>query len=318
MTNYHRGADGTWKRCRATKRPGNGVSGCAIGNMSHAVGRQGVADNGGGVIMESRANGIPMVTTISKLDKNSQTFEAISQAGKKRVYLADGRLLTKKERVWYEDGSLWKKIRLPQSLIRQYRQKLYHESLKFRQFDEFREYDFGNEKQNLERDIFMRWFDETDHLGIDLEKLHVRFGDDNNQENKEPDIIVQGDDFEKPLGVEIVQVFKNVDQAKATKAKYADLEGDFADATYAELLEKFKITLDKKCSKKYVRNKLGYLVLLASNETGHALEERLGRDTKRDSMLFDEAWAISDLPEGARTLRLGVNADRQSTIAQTR
>jgi len=313
MTNYHKSADGEWRRCRAVKREaGNGIEGCAIGANAHAIGRQGIADRGGGVIIEKRANGKNMVTTITPFAK-TQTFQAISQSGKIRTYLADGRLLSKQEKRWLEEDVLWKKIRIPPSPRRLHKMKLHEESLKLRGYEEFRTYDFGNTKQNEERDIFVRWFDTIHHAGFDIQNLKVRMGDDNNPKNKEPDVIVHGDGFEKPLGIEIVQIFDNANRAREKNHK--QVADEILEATPESRLDALHVTLDKKCSKKYAKDNLGYLVLLASDETGVSLSSDIFAQTKRSSMLFDEAWLVSGSHASqVETVRLGVNYSRESQL----
>lgn len=318
VINYHKSPDGMWRRCRAVKRAGGGgVTGCLTApNVAHAIGRQGVADRGGGVIIEQRANGYPMVTTITP-GTESYWFTATSATGKVRYYFVDGRIMTRQERKWLAEGELWRKAKIPASPLKQYRRRLHQESLVRRTFQDFKTYDFGVKKQNEERDVFVKWFEQTDHFGTPLERMEFRLGDDNNQKHKEPDIIIHHPDYKNPIGVELVKVYpaweKGVTLARANPK--APIQ-TFVDSDYKTLLDNTKRMLDQKCSKKYVTEDLHALILLTENQTEFPVPERLARDTKRDSRLFDEAWMLSELPQGKLAIRLGVNMDRKPLLTE--
>lgn len=317
VMNYHKSADGTWRRCRAVKRPGVGVDGCSVlKKFAHAVGRQGVAARGGGTIIEQRANGYPMTTKISPI-LDGYYFTATSASGHVRYYLQDGRLLSRQERKWLKKGLLTRKIQVPPSLIKQHRRKLHQESLIERPFSDFSTHDFGNTKQNEERDTFVAWFKETNHFGAKLEELTFRFGDDNNQNHKEPDLIVRHPSYKDPIGVELVRVYAGWKQGVSMARMNPKLPIQAVnDHDYLTLLENVKRTLDQKCSKKYVKHELSKLILLTENLTEYPVQERLQKDTKRDSKLFDEAWIVNTHPRGKKIMRLGVNLTHKPVAAE--
>jgi len=93
---YHKTAEGTWMRCRAVTRRGQGVTDCPIGSDAHVSGRAGIAARGGGV--EARwEDGDHVRATVSPLRKDG-TFTVTSPKGFRKVYTAVGRLLTLRER----------------------------------------------------------------------------------------------------------------------------------------------------------------------------------------------------------------------------
>lgn len=100
MVSYHKTGDGSWTRCRATKRRGAGVSLCpleAIGVRSeHRNGLEGIAASGGGVLRRWVAEDTYRETRITP--KADGTFEAAT-GKRKRIFKMDGTLVSLKERV---------------------------------------------------------------------------------------------------------------------------------------------------------------------------------------------------------------------------
>lgn len=93
---YHKAKDGTWRRCIASKRKGQSVTLCPIGDRSHVIGRAGIAVQGGGI--EARwEDGNQVKIAISPMDADGR-FTATSHKGMKRVYTADGKLLKLRDR----------------------------------------------------------------------------------------------------------------------------------------------------------------------------------------------------------------------------
>lgn len=100
MVSYHKTGDGSWTRCRATKRRGAGVSLCpleVIGVRSeHRNGLEGIAASGGGVLRRWVAEDTYRETRITP--SGDGTFEAAT-GKRKRIFRMDGTLVSLKERV---------------------------------------------------------------------------------------------------------------------------------------------------------------------------------------------------------------------------
>jgi hypothetical protein len=95
-TRYHLTAEETWMRCRAVKRQGQGVSLCPIGDRAHVVGRQGIADQGGGLEVRTE-NGERVSIFISAVDEDD-TFTTDTPTGRHSVYTASGSLMRLRDR----------------------------------------------------------------------------------------------------------------------------------------------------------------------------------------------------------------------------
>ncbi len=97
---YHN-SSGVWKRCRAHKRPGHGVTQCPLNLKEHVNGRHGIAATGGGVI-ERVVAGKVTNTVISSI--HNGRFTARSDQGFVRVYRANGTVFTLRDRARYGDA----------------------------------------------------------------------------------------------------------------------------------------------------------------------------------------------------------------------
>lgn len=100
MVSYHKTGNGSWMRCRAVKRRGQGVSFCPIEangvQILHENGLEGIASAGGGVLRRWIADDTYRETRITP--NGDGTFTAAT-GKRKSIFKMDGTLLSLRERV---------------------------------------------------------------------------------------------------------------------------------------------------------------------------------------------------------------------------
>jgi hypothetical protein len=100
MTKLHKTAEGYWTRCIATVRKGAGVTDCPLElegvKVTHTIGFQGVAENGGGVVRTPLNEGRYRWTTI--VDLKNGTFRAATPSLARIYSSTSGKLLNRADR----------------------------------------------------------------------------------------------------------------------------------------------------------------------------------------------------------------------------
>jgi hypothetical protein len=95
-TRYHLTKDSCWTQCHALKRPGQMVTQCPIGDRAHVIGRQGIADAGGG--WERRVESGVRISIFISGRRTDGTFSSDAPS-RHTEYDSNGKVLTLRERM---------------------------------------------------------------------------------------------------------------------------------------------------------------------------------------------------------------------------